>query len=85
MNTPNVVAGKAYTPKDAARQFNRIVLGGLERQGIINKGTPEEVTAEVQRLMENRPRHYILGAECTIDNKTSIDNIRAAVSVAHGK
>ena len=85
MNTPNVVAGKTYTPRDAARQFNRIVLGGLERKGIINKGTPEEVTAEVQRLMENRPRHYILGAECTIDNRTSIDNIRAAVSVAHGK
>ncbi len=85
VNTPNIVGGKAYTPKDAARQFGRIVLGGLERKGVINKGTPKEVQAEVRRLLSDRPTNYILGAECTIDNRTSIDNIRMAVDVAHGK
>lgn len=85
VNTPNVVAGKAYTSQDAAKQFNRIILGGLERKGVINKGTPEEVTAEVEKLLQSRPEHYILGAECTIDNKTNIENIRAAIRVAHGK
>ena len=85
VNTPNVVAGKPYTPNDAARQFGRIVLGGLERKGVINKGTPEEVKAEVARLLAARPAHYMLGAECTIDNRTSIENIRMAVDMAHGK
>ena len=85
VNTPNYVGGQPFTPKDASELFGRVVLGGLERQGIINKGTPEEVTAEVERLLQNRPKHYMLGAECTIDNKTSIENIRAAVRVAHGQ
>lgn len=85
VNTPNVVAGRPYTPKDASRQFNRIVLGGLERKGIIVKGTMEEVKAEDTRLISNRPAHYMLGAGCTIDGRTSIENIRTAVDVAHGK
>lgn len=77
--TPNYVDGKSFMPKYASKLFGRIVLGGLECKGVINKGTPEEVTAEVQRLLENHPHHYMLGAECTIDNRTSIENIRAAV------
>ncbi len=85
VNTPNYVGGQPFTPRDASKLFGRIVLGGLERKGTINKGTPEQVTAEVLRLLENRPRHYMLGAECTIDNKTSIENIRAAVCTAHGQ
>lgn len=83
VNTPNVVGGKAFTPQDAERTFHRIVLGGLERQGVINKGTPDEVKTEVKRVLKNRPARFILGAECTVDRKTSIDNIRAAVKTAH--
>lgn len=85
VNTPNYVGGQPFTPNDASNLFGRIVLGGLERKGVINKGTPEEVTVEVQKLLENRPRHYMLGSECTIDNRTSIENIRAAVRTAHGQ
>jgi len=85
VNTPNIVAGKHYLPKDASKQFKRIVLGGLDRKGVINKGTPKEVETEVKRLLANRPKNYILGAECTIDRRTPIDNIRMAVDLAHGK
>lgn len=85
VNTPNVVGGKPFTPQDASKLFGRIVLGGLERQGIINKGTPQEVKAEVQRVLSNRPHRYMLGAECTVDNRTDIENIRAAVHTAHGQ
>ena len=85
VNTPNVVGGQPFTPQDASKLFGRIVLGGLERKGVINKGTPEEVTEEVQRLLQECPKHYMLGAECTIDNRTSIENIRAAIRTAHGK
>ena len=85
VNTPNVVAGAAFTPKDADNLFHRIVLGGLERKGVINKGTPEEVVAEVERVLQDRPERFILGAECTIDRETAIENIRAAIHTAHGK
>ena len=85
VNTPNVVAGQPYTPADAASQFGRIILGGLERKGVINKGTPEQVKEEVARVLADRPERYILGAECTIDGRTPIENIRAAVDMAHGR
>ena len=85
VNTPNVVAGKPFTPKDADRLFHRIILGGMERKGVLVKGTPEQVRTEVERLISDKPARYILGAECTVDGKTDIQNIRAAVNAAHGK
>lgn len=85
VNAPNVVAGKPFTPSDAEKMFNRIALGGLDRKGLINKGNPEEIKAEVKKLIEENLGRLMVGAECTVDNKTAIENIRAAVRTAHGK
>lgn len=85
VNAPNVVAGKPFTPSDAEKMFNRIALGGLVRKGTINKGTPEEVAVEVKKLMQENPGRLMVGAECTVDNRTAIENIRTAVRTAHGK
>lgn len=85
VNAPNMVAGKPFTPSDAEKMFNRIALGGLDRKGVINKGTPEEIKAEVKKLIEENSDRLMVGAECTVDNKTAIENIRAAVRTAHGK
>lgn len=85
VNAPNFVGGEPFAPADAEKLFNRIVLGGLDRKGVINKGTPEEVTAEVQRIKKDNSGRLMIGAECTIDNRTAIENIRAAVRTAHGK
>ena len=86
VNAPNVVNGKAFSPTDAERLFKRPVLGGLERKGVINKGTPEEVREAVSKLLRENKGRLIVGAECTIDyNSTPIENIRAAVNTAHGK
>lgn len=85
VNTPNVVAGKPFTPADAEKMFNRIVLGGLERKGVINQGTPDEIKTEVKKLVEENSDRLMVGAECTIDKKTPIENIRTAVRTAHGK
>lgn len=85
VNAPNMVAGKPFTPSDAEKMFNRIALGGLDRKGVINKGTPEEIKAEVKKLIEGNSDRLMVGAECTVDNKTAIENIRAAVRTAHGK
>jgi uroporphyrinogen decarboxylase len=85
VNAPNIVAGQPFTPADAEKMFNRIALGGLERRGAINKGTPDEVTAAVKQVIRDNPGRLIIGAECTIDGRTPIENIRAAVRAAHGK
>lgn len=85
VNTPNVVAGKLFTPTDAEVLFNRIALGGLDRKAVINKGTPDEVVAEVKKVISENTGKLMLGAECTIDNRTAIENVRAAVRTAHGK
>lgn len=85
VNTPNVVAGKPFTPADAKKMFNRIVLGGLDRKGVINKGTLKEIKTEVKKLVEENSDQLMVGAECTVDNKTAIENIRTAVRTAHGK
>lgn len=85
VNAPNVVGGKPFTPTDAERMFKRAALGGLERKGLIRNGTPEQVTEKVKELLKNNRGRYILGAECTIDGRTPIENIRAAVRTAHGK
>lgn len=82
---PNFVDGKPFTPADAEKLFDRITLGGLDRKGVINKGTPKEVIAEVERVKSENTGRLIIGAECTIDGKTPIENIRAAVRTAHGK
>lgn len=41
--------------------FNRIALGGLDRKGVINKGTPEEIKAEVKRLIEENSDRLMVG------------------------
>ena len=86
VNAPNFVAGKPFSPSDAEKLFDRMILGGLDRKGVINKGTPEEVIAEVKRIKEGNSGRLIIGAECTVDGKTTpIENIRAAVRTAHGR
>lgn len=86
VNAPNFVAGKPFSPSDAEKLFDRMILGGLDRKGVINKGTPEEVIAEVKRIKKGNSGRLIIGAECTVDGKTTpIENIRAAVRTAHGR
>ena len=86
VNAPNFVAGKPFSPTDAEKLFDRMILGGLDRKGVINKGTPEEVVAEVKKIKEGNSGRLIIGAECTVDGKTTpIENIRAAVRTAHGR
>ena len=85
VNAPNRVGGKPFTPSDAERMFGRIALGGLDRKGAINKGTPAEVREQVEELLRHNRGRLIVGAECTIDNRTPIENIRTAVRTAHGR
>ena len=59
------------------------VIGGFDNttNGILYRGTDEEVQAEIRRLCEtNGPSGYMIGADCSIPSDTSYDRIRMAVS-----
>jgi uroporphyrinogen decarboxylase len=67
----------------AASIFGRPVMGGLDRHGVLQKGTPEAVRAATQAVLKDAPPHVILGANCTVDAKTPLANLKAAIDTAH--
>ncbi|MFO7632231.1 MAG: uroporphyrinogen decarboxylase family protein, partial [Caldilinea sp.] len=58
-------------------------MGGLERLGIIGKGTPEQIRAAVNAALAAAPERFILGADCTVPGQTPWDNLRLAIQIAH--
>lgn len=63
--------------------FGRPCMGGLDRHGILAKGTSAQVEAEVKRAIHSAPGQFILGADCTVDAALSWDRLRDAIAVAH--
>jgi uroporphyrinogen decarboxylase len=70
-------------PKDVQTQFGRPVFGGLDRLGVISTGTPEQIIAEVDKVLKEASPNFILAADCTVDGNTSWKNLRAAIDYAH--
>lgn len=65
--------------------FKRPVMGGMERLGVISKGSPAQIDQEVRRVLKNAPKQFILGADCTVAGDTDWNKLRKAIDVAHGK
>ncbi|MDR1727622.1 MAG: hypothetical protein LBT74_06800 [Acidobacteriota bacterium] len=84
INPPNTLAdGSPVKLKDVQAMFSRPVMGGLDRLGVIAKGTVEEIKPEIDRVMREAAQNFILGADCTVDGKTSWETLRAAIDYAH--
>ena len=83
VNIPLYADNKPLTLSEAAGIFRRPVMGGLDRHGIITKGSPEEVRKSTIEVLKNAPANVILGADCTVDRKIPIENIKAAIDTAH--
>ena len=83
VNSSLDLAGKEVTAQEVARLFGRPFMGGLERLGIIGKGTPEQIRAAVNAAIAQAPERFILGADCTVPPQTSWDNLRLAIQIAH--
>lgn len=64
--------------------FQRPVMGGLQKNGVISKGSPTEIEATVRKLIKGAPKQFILGAECTVPGETDWSNLRTAIRAAHG-
>ncbi len=75
--------GSHLTGQEVAALFKRTFMGGLERKGVISKGTPDEIRRVVQASLAHAPARTILGADCTVPADTSWDNLRLAIQTAH--
>jgi uroporphyrinogen decarboxylase len=77
------LAGRTMPWAEVARMFGRPCMGGLDRHGVIAKGSEAEIGAAVKRSLDEATRPFILGADCTLPADTRWENIRAAIAAAH--
>jgi uroporphyrinogen decarboxylase len=83
VNTNLVLEGREMEAKEAAKLFRRPFMGGLERKGVITKGSPQAIREAVQKVLETAPDRFILGADCTVPPDTPWENLRIAIQAAH--
>jgi uroporphyrinogen decarboxylase len=69
--------------QEISSMFRRPCMGGLDRHGILNKGTAAQVEAEIRQVVKSAPRQFILGADCTVPGDLDWTRLRHAISVAH--
>jgi uroporphyrinogen decarboxylase len=84
VNCNTVLTGRTMSLQEVGEFFSRPVMGGMDRHGILAKGSKEELHAEIRRVLKEAPRQFILGADCTVDSATDWNRLRDAIAVAHG-
>ncbi len=84
VNCPLKVGPRTMTASEAAHLFGRPYMGGLDRHGTIVTGSQGEIRAAVQEVLRDAPERFILGADCTLPSDIDWDNIKTAISTAHG-
>ena len=83
VSCPLTVGGRPLPLAEAQRMFDRPVMGGLDRLGVIANGSAGAISAEVERVLEQAPERFILGADCTVPADTPWENLRTAIQTAH--
>ena len=78
------LTGGAMAAGEIAKRFGKPFMGGMDRHGVLAKGSAEEVAAEIRRVVSDAPRQMILGADCTVAGDTDWGRLRRAIDVAHG-
>lgn len=74
---------KELSIAEVSKLFKRPFMGGMDRHGIIAKGSVGEMEAEIRRVVKAAPRQFILGADCTVAGETDWARLRQAIGVAH--
>jgi uroporphyrinogen decarboxylase len=84
INAPNVLLdGSPIQTRDVQTTFKRPVMGGLDRLGVLIKGTIDETKAAVDKVLSEAAPNFILGADCTVPSETSYERLRAVIDYAH--
>jgi uroporphyrinogen decarboxylase len=84
INAPNrLLDGTPVKLKDVQETFRRPVMGGLDRLGVIAKGSETEAKAEVDKVLSQASPNFILGADCTVPSDVPYQKLRAVIDYAH--
>jgi uroporphyrinogen decarboxylase len=78
-----LAGGWKVTAREVAQMFGRPFMGGMDRLGVIARGSPEQIRQVVRQALEAAPERFILAADCTVPSDTPWDNLRLAISLAH--
>ena len=78
---PRLTTGDV-TLRDLARLFGRPIMGGMDRQGVINTGTDEEIRKAAKAVLSEAPGQFVLGADCTVPN-ARWEGLCTAIETAH--
>jgi len=85
VNCNQKVGSQTLSGKQLAQMFNRPFMGGLDRHGIIASGSRQEIAQAVTEVLDEAPDRFILGADCTLPAEVDWDNIKTAITTAHGQ
>ena len=83
VSCPLKVGGRSLRLAEAYRLFNRPVMGGLDRRGVLATGSQAQIRAEVEDTLRHAPEGLFLGADCTVPSETPWKNLRTAIETAH--
>jgi uroporphyrinogen decarboxylase len=83
VNSPLKLGQRRVTPTAASEMFRRPYMGGLERTGLLARGTPEQVRDAARAVIAQAPPRFILAADCTVPSETPWANLKAAIDAAH--
>lgn len=83
VNCNTALTGRTMPLQEIGKFFGRPVMGGLDRHGLLAKGSKADLHAEIRRVIRDAPRQFILGADCTVDGATDWTRLRDAIALAH--
>ena len=83
VNASLELTDRRITTREAAKLFKRPFMGGLDRLGVLAKGSPAEVKAAAEAVLRDAPERFILAADCTVPAETNWDNLKIAIDTAH--
>ena len=83
INVPLAADNKPLSLGQAADIFKRPVMGGLDRHGVLSSGSTDDVKKATIEVLKKAPANVILGANCTVNSKIPIENLKIAIKTAH--
>ena len=86
VNSSLQIGERTVDGAEISRLFGgRPFMGGLDRHGIITSGDKTAIEERVRAVLQAAPERFILGADCTLPADINWDDLRLAISIAHGQ